>query len=163
MKLALLFSGSLAFVAVAPGCGGLGGTQSCTLIGCGYAGSYAADVPAGVDEVAVKVCRNADCGSATVSLAAGHEGAQIDASSADVYLTTQAGGARLSVQFLQVYAPKKMADGDVYSVEVTNAGTGDVIAQESQAVAYALSYPNGPDCDPEPCRSVSSGPFVPKP
>jgi len=50
-------------------------------------------------------------------------------------------------------------DGDVYSVKVVLAESGDVLVETQDTVTYSAHYPNGEDCDAEPCRTVISGPF----
>lgn len=155
MKIAFLV-GCLLALATSSGCVG---TQECTEVGCGDAGAYVADVPRGVDDVAVEVCRNADCDSATVSIASDPSGAYLDALPAVLVLTPKENGASVEVRLMQ---SGKMLDGDVFSVRVTDAHTGAVIAEEKHAVSYETSYPNGADCGPA-CRFVTSGPFASKP
>lgn len=46
------------------------------------------------------------------------------------------------------------ADGDRYRVTVTDAA-GVKLFDAERVVTYAQSYPNGPDCDPDPCRQAT--------
>lgn len=46
------------------------------------------------------------------------------------------------------------ADGDLYRVTVTDAAGTKLFAAE-RVVTYAQSYPNGSDCDPDPCRQAT--------
>ena len=46
------------------------------------------------------------------------------------------------------------ADGDLYRVTVTDAAGVKLFAAE-RVVTYTESYPNGTDCDPDPCRQAT--------
>lgn len=48
----------------------------------------------------------------------------------------------------------RQADGDLYRVTVVDAA-GKTLFDVERAATYEESYPNGPDCDPEPCRRTT--------
>lgn len=45
-----------------------------------------------------------------------------------------------------------LADGDRYTLRVE--GTNEVLIAAEKTVSYESSLPNGPSCDPYPCRTV---------
>lgn len=50
---------------------------------------------------------------------------------------------------------RALADGDRYRVLVIERETGIALATFDRTVTYDNSYPNGPTCDPHPCRTAT--------
>ena len=65
---------------------------------------------------------------------------------------TTASAARVDVAYFPVHGAFDLADGDHYTVTLSN-DSGAPLTYE-QIVTYTNSYPNGPDCDPVPCRQA---------
>jgi hypothetical protein len=79
----------------------------------------------------------------------------------DASVTAEGAGAtRLAVE-LQFYTRARdgdfvytrQANGDRYRVTVVDAA-GTTLFDAEQAATYEESYANGPDCDPDPCRTA---------
>jgi hypothetical protein len=47
-------------------------------------------------------------------------------------------------------SPYDLADGDDYTITIENTAGDELLSRET-TVTYTKSYPNGPDCDPNPC------------
>jgi hypothetical protein len=80
--------------------------------------------------------------------------AQPDASAPDATarVTVTATGVRIDIDY-RVYRSSDVADGDTYHVRLV-AVTGETLADHQQTVNYTPYYPNGPDCDRDPCWSA---------
>lgn len=50
------------------------------------------------------------------------------------------------------FAEATLHSGDHYVVTITDKYSGAVLGIADKKVQYANVYPNGPDCDSDPCR-----------
>ena len=150
---------------------GCSSSKSCTLIGCGdplVLSLRLTSLPQDGDVLTVAVCRNGTCisGQFAVSSSALSMGQSEGVSfpSATVYDSTKSDlvGAWISqtsesTAVLTVHdrpwSMNFLNNGDHYTVTLKNAA-GDTLASFDQVVNYSSSWPNGPDCDAEPCKTV---------
>jgi len=126
--------------------------------------------PSNGESPTISVCRGTKCISGPLDVpdagTSTHEGGSIpfpnaDATSAQAigsdyaYVTvtpTTASSARVDVSYFPVHGAFDLADGDHYTVTLGNDNAAPLTYE--QTVTYTNSYPNGPDCDPVPCRKA---------
>jgi hypothetical protein len=144
-------------------------SKSCTTMGCMNGASIAVPVETDFTNIigsTLEVCRNDVCvtgtyadiaepttssSSATIELPdPATRAAKEPWATATVWKTET--GYRLDIYY-NVYGPNDVTNGDHYHVRLV-ATSGAVLADVEKTVTYQSLYPNGPDCDPEPCHWV---------
>jgi hypothetical protein len=172
---ALAAAGLLAATVVPPACQL---RQECTLLACGSThavitahvktplASFGTAV-AGVcwNEVCSPLVPSSDAGASSSD--AGGMGAPIALETSGVLFGTATASAEgsdatlvhLELQFLTrnqegTFDYKRQANGDRYRITVVDAQGKTVFDVERTAI-YDEYYPNGPECDPDPCRRVA--------
>ena len=111
------------------------------------------------------VCLNAKCGSgdlpridAALEPALFSSDQQLD----DVtrlfwYVEDLGSSMKLTVQWQTSESPPRLYDGDHYTLEVDDKGTGAVTARMDWIATYQTTHANGLDCPPPPCRTAILG------
>lgn len=144
----------------------------CTAIGCGPGAALHADLAMTVDQLRasqITVCRNDECLSRSLSgLSDPTEGIgvgvalpadpttidQTQSPHASVTVWSKAGGQlSLSVEWWP-WKPADLKAGDMYRVEITGTGGETRLRLTETVDRYMESYPNGKECDSQPCRTV---------
>ena len=69
-----------------------------------------------------------------------------DSDHADITIERYSG---ISIQYYPS-SSNALTDGDHYTVTIEN-GVGETLLTKETTVTYSKSYPNGPDCDQQPC------------
>jgi hypothetical protein len=162
---AALAAGSLA-AAVAPyGCR----DNACTLLRCDsthVAITAHVKIPLGAFPPAkTTVCWNESCSTLASAGEAGTNGAALDPQGllvGDVSAAAESNDTtalHVALQFFTrngdgTFDYKRQANGDRYRVTVVD-NQGKTIFDVERLATYEEYYPNGPDCDPDPCRRVS--------
>ena len=156
-----LTSSLLAFGLLAVGCGlsfvPACSSHACGLVGCATGASIRLTLPpptATTFPLALKTCFNDDCRTAqllapdgsgsgsTATLPPALEGPIADAT----LFATGAGSLALTVSWRQ-NPPGHVANGDRYTVTVTDAG-GATVGSFDKTATYTTNQPNGADCAP---------------
>jgi hypothetical protein len=144
--------------------------QTCTLLACGdvHAILEAHVMVPTATFLAAKttVCWNGACSALVTTDDAGKSAAvsldPLGALSGTASVSTEPSGATLLNVALRFFtrasdgslAYTRQANGDHYRVTVVDA-QGKTLFDVDRAAIYEEYYPNGPDCDPDPCRRVS--------
>lgn len=163
---AALAAGSLASAVAPYGCR----DHACTLLRCDsthVAFTAHVRIPLGAFRSAkTTVCWNESCSALASDGEAGTTGAStLDPQGllvGDVSATAEGNDAtalHVALQFFTrngdgTFDYKRQANGDRYRVTVVDAQGKSVFDVERTAI-YDEYYPNGPDCDPDPCRRVA--------
>jgi hypothetical protein len=151
LHVVLLTAAAMAVAACSPA------DRACTAMGCQSGATISLSIGADRRALAgatLEVCRNGSCVTGTLqedpadgSFLAGSSGG-----GATVFATASPGAARYSFQIQ--YLAAAVSDGDVYRVRLTTAAGQGLADSHAPVASYAPFYPNGPDCDPRPCRTA---------
>jgi hypothetical protein len=109
------------------------------------------------------VCRGSACISGPFTVeqddasVSAHAGFRIPAGSldgvqsdmAEIQISQRESWAAIDVAYVQL-DQSKLADGDQYVVTITNA-INELLLRKEATVTYTKYYPNGPECDLQPC------------
>ncbi|MBL9018723.1 MAG: hypothetical protein JNL83_31345 [Myxococcales bacterium] len=144
--------GAAAFAALSllEGC-----THSCTARGCESGADLRVSYPFSATETlaggTLRVCRNDRCNLDNI-IASG-AGLAL-AFPVDTHIRMSAGFYDLELTVhVDPSSVIPLKDGDAYSVELRDRN-GVVVASKEWQADYTETYPNGEDCDEEPCRFV---------
>jgi hypothetical protein len=163
----LVWLGAVTTIAMSQSC-----SRDCTVIGCPPGAVLHYDLTANVEQLRasqITICHNRECLSRSLSgLSDPSEGIGVgvvlpaDLTTVDQTMSPHANaifwlntGGKLSVSV--DWVPWSVVDlkaGDVYRVEITGAGGEALLRLTETADRYVETYPNGKDCDNNPCRSV---------
>ena len=110
------------------------------------------------DPLVLTLCRGSSlCASGTISSSdLGRDGVELTGGLSGGVLTTfdlSRSGETIRYELQTDEDSAALQDGDSYTLTISQAGT--VRASGSSAVTYSKSYPNGPQCDPVPCREAT--------
>ena len=138
----------LATLLVHTGCS----SESCTDMGCTSSSLISGEMPLPSGVVTVTACRNGSC---TELQTAAAESCKLAPGAPRIEVCFSAAGASTQPIGVIVYydpdAPA-LADGDVYTLKVTDA-SGASLVDFSGTASYQEHRPNGAGCDPA-CKSA---------
>jgi hypothetical protein len=136
-------------------------SHACGLVGCGASATLrVVRTPAAppASPLALVVCRNDDCRSASIAAptaGAGPSSTPLPAADPSVMPSVDALLSARADQSLELdvhwFVPGDVTDGDRYTITVHDA-QGHLLVNTSASATYATSTPNGPDCAPV-CKS----------
>jgi hypothetical protein len=133
---------------VQPGCS----SDSCTEMGCTSSSLLSGEMPLPNGVVTVEACRNASCtrleNAAAESCKLTQGTPRIEVCFSPASATTQPIGV---IVYYDPGAPA-LADGDVYTLKVTDAA-GQSLVNFTGTASYQEHRPNGAGCDPA-CKSA---------
>jgi hypothetical protein len=160
-------TGAIVVIAFAfAGSAGYGCTSNCTTMGCQPGATIVVNVDAPASSLAgstLEVCRNDVClsgdfrdisdagqGIYAASLSMPNSSTRVASDPwASASVATTDAGVRIDIY----YGSRDVAHGDSYHVRLV-AATGETLADYEKTVTYEAFYPNGPDCDENPCWRV---------
>jgi hypothetical protein len=132
--------------------------NSCHYPGAKLNGSVATATP--LAPTTVTLCRNGTCSAGTATIqaclpdkncASAGYGAAMEPYLGNILI--KAKGDSIAFEVDSIDDSAALADGDVYQVVVTQGS--DTLLSKSVTVTYLAEYPNGPQCDPVPCRNAT--------
>ena len=135
--------------------------RACTDVGCRSQTTLDfAALGVTFEEGEVEACRNEQCWRATLRLNEDGETQflrldEADAYAAELRITPLADGLSVRASF-PALNPSDIAVGDVLKVTFTDLSGTAQIAVSGKTRTVSDSYPNGPDCDPSPCRQATA-------
>jgi hypothetical protein len=102
------------------------------------------------------VCLAGRCASADVDLAAGT--CKKLTLSSDARICFEPGGPgrlAVSLEVRSIGGELAFNDGDQLTLGITDRDSSALVANVDENLVYQAEYPNGPDCDDQPCRAAS--------
>jgi hypothetical protein len=146
--------------------------KTCTLRGCASGVTFHADLPVSFDELKqsqLEVCRNDQClsgGFADLPMPSDSVGQSVELRPADGNLDPNisprasatvwiqsAGAGRIQIQWFS-FRLSDLKDGDQYRVTLKDQAGSARLSIDQKIDRYLELYPNGKDCDDEPCRTA---------
>jgi hypothetical protein len=128
---------------------------------CGEAGCVPAVFADGTVEtqsqgLRVTTCLNQRCASAELDLAV--ERCKKLTLSSDARICFNESGAGRFAASLEVHSiggELVFTNGDLFTLEISETAGSAVVASVQTNLTYEAVYPNGPDCDDQPCQAVN--------
>ncbi len=128
---------------------------------CGEAGCVPAVFADGTVEtqsqgLRVTTCLAQRCASADLDLAAERCKKLTLSSDARICFSERgAGKLAASLEVHSIGGELVFTNGDLFTLEISEAATSAVVASVQQNITYESVFPNGPDCDEEPCQAAN--------
>jgi hypothetical protein len=128
---------------------------------CGDAGCVSAVFADGTVETSsqrliVTACLNQRCASADVDRAAAScKKLTLSSDSRVCFSEAAPGRLRVALEVHSIGGELAFNSGDVLGLEITEQDTTSVVTNVQLPVTYEAVYPNGPDCDDQPCQAAS--------
>jgi hypothetical protein len=126
-----------------PGCSG----ESCTEVGCTSSGFISGSMTAPGGTVTVEACRNGACTRLENTAAEGCRSAGT-APQIQVCFTSASTGVEIGVTVYEGVDAPALADGDVYTLDVTDDASGVALVDFTGTASYEDYRPNGAGCEP---------------
>jgi hypothetical protein len=136
--------------------GALACSSDCGDAGCVSAVFMDGSIDTTSQQLVVTACFNQRCASGELDLGVARC-ARLALSSDSRICAAEAAPGRLAMT-LEVHSiggEVPFNNGDVVTLEVADKSTSAVVADVERAVTYEAVYPNGPDCDDQPCQAAN--------
>ena len=131
---------------------GCDATRTCTLIGCSDTARLTAALPVELGSLDIEACVNEACVTGVII------NDQCNTFPVDPFteacIAQAVNGKRVLTVNIWFNGWGELRDSDRYHLRVVDEGLG-VLVDDTKTATYADSYPNGPECDDEPCRAAS--------